>query len=686
MSTILCLATSSPLRRSFDYLPSLDFNAEDLAKLQPGMRLRVPFGSREVIGIFLGCVAKTSIDPAKLKRVIKVIDNAPLLPESIFKLCVWASDYYHHALGDVLFSALPKLLRKGAEANIAANLPRRKKKNDENTNLDTNIDENIEPEPIWELNAAQQDAITSIIAHQNLEKVFLLDGVTGSGKTEVYLRAIAAVLQAGKQALILIPEISLTPQTLARFQRRFAKRKIVVFHSRLNDRERLLAWLLAREGGADIVIGTRSALFTPLAHPGIIILDEEHDLSFKQQSGLRYSARDLAVVRSKLEKTPLVLGSATPSLESLANVERGRYVHLSLPNRVGNALPPQFKIIDMCKKRLKSGLSPEVILAIEQHLAKAGQVLIFVNRRGYAPSLLCHQCGWVASCEQCDVRLTLHQKEQYLRCHHCDTKTQVPKSCPKCSCQELMPCGYGTERLETGVQKLFPNVIVARIDSDTTRKKGSLQEALANVHSGDSRILIGTQILTKGHHFPDVTLVVILNADGGLFSADFRASEYLAQLITQVAGRAGRETKPGMVYIQTHHPDHPLLFNLLRDGYGGFAKIALEERCQAAFPPYAHLALLRAEGKNRDEVYKFLEMLRDYGIRFIDKDKTVELLGPVAAVVERKAANYCAQLLLQSSERQGLHRLIHVLIAYAEKLPAAKRVKWVLEVDPMEVV
>ena len=684
MSTILRLAINSPLRRSFDYLPPLNFSAEDLVKLQPGMRLRVPFGSREVIGIFLECVAKTSIDPAKLKRVIKVIDNAPLLPESIFKLCVWASDYYHHALGDVLFSALPKLLREGAEADIVANLSRRKKKNADNVILDTSVDQNIEPEPIWELNAGQENAVTTIIANQNLEKVFLLDGVTGSGKTEVYLRAIAAVLQSGKQALVLIPEISLTPQTLARFQSRFAQQKIVVFHSRLNDRERLLAWLLARDGGADIVIGTRSALFTPLARPGIIVLDEEHDLSFKQQSGLRYSARDLAVVRSKLEKIPLVLGSATPSLESLANVERERYVHLSLPNRVGNALPPQFKLIDMRKKRLKSGLSPEVILAIEQHLAKAGQVLIFVNRRGYAPSLLCHQCGWVASCEQCDVRLTLHQKEQYLRCHHCDTKTSVPRSCPKCGCQELMPCGYGTERLETGVQKLFPHVAVARIDSDTTRKKGSLQKALDNVHSGDSRILIGTQILTKGHHFPDVTLVVILNADGGLFSADFRASEYLAQLITQVAGRAGRETKPGMVYIQTHHPDHPLLFNLLSDGYGGFAQIALEERRQATFPPYAHLALLRVEGKNRDEVYKFLEILRDYGIRF--GDKTVKLLGPVAAVVERKAANYCAQLLLQSNERQRLHHLINILIAYAEKLPAVKRVKWVLEVDPVEVV
>ena len=662
---IFRIAINSPLRRNFDYLPPENF---DCSKLKRGVRVRVPFGKREIIGFFLECDTKSQVEFAKLKHVIEIIDLESVFTESIFDLCVWASNYYHHPLGEVLFSALPKALREGKEIK-PQDFKDLKLAGKEKHDLALNTD--------------QKDAVNKIISIIDKASTFLLDGITGSGKTEVYLRVISEVIKKNKQALVLVPEINLTPQTLTRFKARFPKENIVLFHSRMTDRERFLVWQDTRLGLASIIIGTRSALFTSLLNPGVIVLDEEHDLSFKQQAGFRYSARDLAVVRSKLENIPLILGSATPSLESYQNALTGRYIHLSLKERVGGATHPEFSLIDLRKTRLRSGLTETVISSIQNCLDKNEQVLIFINRRGYSPSLICHHCGFAACCTKCDVKLTLHQKEGVLRCHHCGSSYKILTTCPKCGGQDMLPSGFGTERLETGLTKLFPGINLIRVDSDSTRKKGSMDKILEEIVTGESKILIGTQMLTKGHHFPDVTLVVIVNADSGLYSSDFRASEYLSQLIIQVAGRAGRALKPGKILIQTHNPEHHLLQNLIRDGYPGFVTSVLEERKEAFLPPFGYIALIRSEGKTRTLVHDFLGLLRDYGISL--KIPNIHLLGPIPATIERKRNNYNAELLIQSSDRVALHKLLPSLLNFIEKSPLTKRIKWSLDVDPVEV-
>lgn len=661
---ILRIAIASPLRKNFDYLPPLEIDPD---ALKEGARVLVPFGTRKEIGILVGKSAKSEVEPAKLKRILKVIDQEPLLSESMMSLCFFASEYYHHPLGDVLLSAMPKLLREGRMPESVS------------FELKNSICDNA---PALELNAAQKQAITAISENLDEHKIFLLDGVTGSGKTEVYLRIIEKVIANGKQALVLVPEIGLTPQTVARFSARFPKCDIAVLHSKLTDKTRLNAWWQARQGIASIVIGTRSALFTPLACPGVIVLDEEHDLSFKQQAGFRYSARDLATMRSKLEKIPLILGSATPSFESLNNALQKRYSKLDLPDRVGSSSLPKFHLIDIRKQRLKGGLSLSVIQTMERHLSQGGQVLLFINRRGYAPSLICHHCGWTAGCEKCDANLTLHQNPAMLCCHHCGSINKIPAKCPNCQNQDLIASGLGSERIEIALKKLFPTFKVSRIDSDTTRRKGTLEKALQEVMEGDAKILVGTQMLTKGHHFPEVTMVVIVNADSGLFSANFRASEHLAQLITQVAGRAGRAQKPGEVYIQTHNPDHPLLQKLIHDGYQGFSKACLKERKEAQLPPFVYSAIFRAESKNKELAHEFLQKIKTHGRAIINED--VRILGPVAAIIERKANRYHAQVLVHSKNRIDLHNTIKGLIEYAEKLPLAKRLKWSIDIDPIE--
>jgi len=685
--SILRIAIDTPLRRVFDYLPPIDFPKDELVNLKVGTRIHVPFGARKVVGILLEVRDNTDVPINKLKAAFCFLDSETVFSKPVLDLCLFASQYYHHSLGEVLFTALPALLRDSTVSLQSDCLQIKKKKINYAEDL-LEGDFVVSPKDIVEkapkLTLEQEGAISAILNSGAKHKVFLLDGVTGSGKTEVYLQVIAKKIAEGRQVLVLVPEINLTPQTLHRFEVRFPEKKIVVLHSRLTDKARLLAWQAARFGLADIVIGTRSSLFTNFKNLGLIVLDEEHDLSFKQQSGLRYSARDLAVMRSKLEDIPLILGSATPSLESIANTMRGRYERLLLPKRVGEALQPVFNLVDIRKQRLKSGLSPAVIQAMEKRFAKKEQILLFVNRRGYAPSLICHHCGFVAKCDRCDVKLTLHHKPEQLSCHHCAKNYPVPKVCPSCGSSELSPCGIGTERLELGLKKLFPYANVVRIDSDTTRKKGSMEQILTDVNSGESQVLIGTQMLTKGHHFPDVTMVVIVNADSGLFSADFRASEYLAQLITQVSGRAGRASKPGEVYLQTHHPDHPLLLRLITEGYVGFSKAALEEREETVLAPFSHLALWRAESKDRDLLYKFLNALREAGAKF--SEKKLEVLGPVAAVIERKIGLYHAQILFQTQDRSLLHKTLTALIHYADTLRLGQKVKWNLDVDPVETL
>ncbi|MCK5640042.1 MAG: primosomal protein N', partial [Gammaproteobacteria bacterium] len=507
-------------------------------------------------------------------------------------------------------------------------------------------------------------------------------GVTGSGKTEVYLRIIEEVLASGRQALVLVPEIGLTPQLVQRFQQRFPV-PIALLHSGLNDTERLNAWLMARDGSAPIVIGTRSAVFTPLCKPGVIIVDEEHDASYKQHDGFRYSARDLAVMRGHLVQVPVLLGSATPSMESLHNTRSVRYGLLELSKRAGAASQPSIRLLDIRSQPMDEGLSDNLLQVMRRHLQQNGQILLFLNRRGYAPVLMCHDCGWVGKCQRCDAHLTLYAGQRRMRCHHCASERPVFSECPECKSHELHPVGQGTERVEQALQRNFPDTEIARIDRDSTRRKGSMEAMLERIHEGKTRILVGTQMLAKGHHFPGVTLVAILDCDQGLFSVDFRASERMAQLITQVAGRAGRAEKSGEVLIQTHHPEHPLLQCLIQQGYQGFSKAILAERQAAELPPFSHMALLRAEAVAADAAMTFLCEARDLAQAIDVSD--VDILGPVPAPMERRAGRFRAQLLLQATQRQDLQNLLSPWIQQLEGLKAGRKVRWSLDVDPYEM-
>jgi len=637
LSFFLVVAIPAPFWRYFDYLAPKTVCKQDI---QPGMRVKVPFGKRHLIGFVVDLKDHTEIAADKIKSVIEVVDRTPVLTASLLKLTQWASEYYQYPLGEVITAALPSLLCHGKPAVLkkepawqltAAGWALESKAwkraslqqqcwqylRDEAIPLSTDclkqlnfgattrralaqkglieaceILASIKPlattvvDAPLTLNTEQLAAYQSIIGHLTTFNVFLLEGVTGSGKTEVYLQTIAEVLKLERQVLVLVPEIGLTPQTVARFKRRFAV-EIAVLHSNLSDNERLQTWLKAKQGAVPIIIGTRSALFTPLPHLGLIILDEEHDGSFKQQEGFRYSARDLAIVRARLENIPVLLGSATPSLESYYNARQGRYQHLVLKQRAGAAHLPQIELIDLRKQSLVQGIAPALLKAIKECLAKNEQVLLFLNRRGFAPVLRCQECGWIAGCKRCDARLTLHARDKRLHCHHCDTSLALIKQCPLCQCPHLYPLGMGTQRVEQVLQETFTDTKIIRLDRDSVRRKGELETALQGIHEGGAKILLGTQMLAKGHHFPEVTLVGILDMDSGFFSADFRAPERMSQLLFQVAGRAGRAEKRGKVLIQTYHPTHPLLNFILKQDYSAFADYILIEREQTAWPPFA---------------------------------------------------------------------------------------------------
>uniref|UniRef100_A0A7C1X9J5 Replication restart protein PriA n=1 Tax=Pseudomonas graminis TaxID=158627 RepID=A0A7C1X9J5_9PSED len=734
---ILRLALPSPLRRLFDYLAPAGVPR---SALQPGMRLRVPFGRREMIGVLVEVVDHSEVPADKLKPAIAVLDADVPLPPALFKLCLWTAQYYQHSLGDTFSWALPVLLRQGEPAEARqerfwqaapdasiddpriARAPKQKEAlrtlaqhphgvahqllsklmlNRDSLNLllakglvtvevrghgPVERHEHWLAQPELPLNTEQRAAFEAIRSGFGSFHASLLAGVTGSGKTEVYLQLIRETLEAGKQALVLIPEINLGPQTLARFEQRFNAR-IALLHSAVNDRDRLDAWLAARDGEADIIIGTRSALFTPMKNPGLIIIDEEHDGSYKQQEGLRYHARDLALVRAHQEDIPIVLGSATPSLESLHNAHTGRYALLRLNQRAGGAQQPRFLRLDVKSRPLDSGISGPMQQAIGQTLAAGQQVLVFLNRRGFAPTLLCHDCGWLSECPRCDARMTVHQRSGELRCHHCGHVERVPRNCPACGKVDLRPVGAGTERAEERLAILFPDYPVLRVDRDSTSRKDAMNQLFATIQKGQPCILVGTQMLAKGHHFPRVTLVSILDADGGLFSGDFRASERMAQLIVQVAGRAGRAEEPGRVIIQTHLADHPLLIQLTEQGYFAFAEQALSERRAAGLPPFSHLALLRAEAHKPGQAEGFLDEACTEAERLL-KDMAlggIELLGPVPAPMERRAGRYRAQLLVQANARAPLHKLLATWLLTLENMPSGRQVRWSLDVDPVDL-
>jgi primosomal protein N' (replication factor Y) len=735
---ILRVALDTPLRRIFDYLP---LNGQSAAP-PLGVRVSVPFGRRRLIGVLVAIAAESTIAAAKLRSIHEIVDSAPIFDAATFELLKWAADYYHHPIGEVFAAALPASLRSGQAAIKATDYwsltdlgreqlaqpgaARAPKQRALLAWLDAegrasaaqvaqtfrpahlrvlaqrgwiiahaapsaaapaegppgeSAPEAFAPSEELTLSGAQAEAVKAIIGTLSKFAVHLLYGVTGSGKTEVYMRAISAAIAADGQALVLVPEIALTPQLLERFQRRFGS-GVIALHSALTDAERRDAWRCAHSGVARIIIGTRSAVFSSLPRLALIVVDEEHDASYKQQEGFRYSARDLAVMRARGAGVPIVLGSATPSLETLENAATGRYVKHWLPHRPGAAQDARMSLIDLRRNASDQGLSTPAVSAIAAHLNAGGQVIVFLNRRGYAPSLFCNSCGWVAACERCDARMTLHRRAQQLRCHHCGAHGEIPAVCGRCR-QALLPIGQGTERVEETLARLFPDASLARLDRDTATARGSIQTVLERVHSGAARILIGTQMLTKGHHFPDVSLVVILNADQGLFASDFRATERLAQTIIQVAGRAGRAARAGEVLIQTEYPEHPLLTRLISEGYESFAASALEERREAHWPPFSRLAMLRAEAKERSKLADFLQTAAERGLHL--HEAGIKILGPASALLARRADYFRAHLLIETATRAELQRYLARWLPLIEDLPGAQAMRWSIDVDPLEI-
>lgn len=673
--TILHVALDKPLRHCFDYLLPADMRENQ--KLLPGMRLLVPFGRKHEVGILLKVDEHPCFPIDKLKSAIAILDEEPFFSEEMMTLYEKASQYYHFPIGEIVLGTMPVLFR--TEQKKTQRKSKKSESDHEKTSPQKTYQEMQANMPT--LNAEQSTAVQAVINSSGFQ-TFLLEGVTGSGKTEVYMQVISHYLAQGKQALVLVPEIGLTPQTIARFESRFPY-PIVNLHSRLTDKERQNAWLSAKKGEAKIVIGTRSAIFTPIAHLGVIVMDEEHDHSFKQQSGFRYSARDLIVWRGYIQEIPVLLGTATPSLESLHNAKTGRFQWLHLPERAGNASHPSFHLIDLRNQPLEEGLSSQLLHVMDQHLTQGNQVLLFLNRRGFAPTLMCHSCGWSAACKRCDAKLTVHQQPVRLMCHHCNAIYKIPPSCEQCQNAPLILFGFGTQRLEEALQKHFPNTPIIRIDRDSVRHKGALETKLKEVQNGERQILIGTQMLAKGHHFPNVTLVGIINSDAGFYSSDFRSSEQMGQLIMQVAGRAGRAEKPGQVYIQTHHPQHPLLQSLIQDGYREFAEHLLQERNEAKWPPFSTLALLRAEATSQNEPMRFLNQASDLAKK--STNGLIQILGPIPSPMERKAGHFRALLLFQAPQRPVLQRWLPVYVKALEKMKLGKYVRWSLDVDPLEI-
>jgi len=729
---ILRVAIATPLRCLFDYLPDA---ASNLKNLQPGLRVSVSFGRRkDITGIVVSISNQSDHPQHKLKKINHVIDEHPVFNHKHLRLLKWASDYYHYPIGEVIFSALPSSLRKnnsitkynekiwcltekGAafETKLIKQAPkqsqllnylqqRRSPANESEINsiysrskpsllsleekglirrstedvTDGIIKINRSP---FTLNKDQQSATKEVLESIDNASIFLLDGLTGSGKTEVYMTLMESVIRAGKQCLILLPEIGLTPQQIQRFKDRFEV-NIAIQHSGLSETERTQYWLAARSGKAKIVIGTRSAIWTPLANPGLYIIDEEHDLSYKQQDGFRYSARDMLITRANRDKVPAILGSATPSLETLYNVKKDRYKHLILSTRAANAKPPTYRLLDIRGKKMHGPLSQTLVDEITEHLNNKNQILLFLNRRGYAVHLFCHSCGWKAECTRCELPYTYHKNINRLVCHHCGVTKRHIEQCPDCN-EPLLLMGHGTERIEEVLTTLFPQATISRIDRDTTRKKNAMHDYLERIQSGEIDIMIGTQMLAKGHHFPNVTLTGIVDADRGLFSTDFRASERLAQLFMQVSGRTGRGVKEGTVVVQTYHPEHPLFEQLIKHGYNYFCNSLLQDRNHSSLPPYSHMVFLRTEAHNANDAKHFIN---DAAMQLnqLTNNKLL-LFGPIPALIEKRSGRYRYQLIIQSQSRKALHTYLDRWLDKIESSKSAKKVRWSLDVDPQDM-
>lgn len=715
---ILKIAIDCPLRQVFDYLAP-----DKMQPLQPGMRVRVSFGRRKLTGMIDTLCDHSDYARNKLKFAEDLLDEKPLLGENLLNLLRFSADYYQAPLGELIFNTLPKALRQGEhfsdliqtyKIQLIQNIKLTKaqqaladyiEENPGKSWLDyqlqgfsprsfealkkLNLLENVHAQPVntlcsqtnhLTLNAEQLAAVTQIEKSCGFQ-VFLLNGVTGSGKTEIYLQIISQVLKKNKQALVLVPEINLTPQTIQRFKARFAV-PIYPLHSALNELEKLNAWLKAKTSEAAIIIGTRSAVFAPLENLGVIVIDEEHDLSFKQQTGIKYHARDVAIMRAKLNQIPIILGSATPSLDSLFKVNQGKFQEIKLTRRAAAVALPNWQVIDLRGKKLKAGLSDELIGKIQSQLLSGHQVILFLNRRGMARSFLCHLCGYIAHCKRCDAHLTLHETPKRLICHHCGSQQIIYQHCPECQSQAIFSLGVGTERVELALKTLFPEYKTLRIDRDTSRSKKALETNLNSILNFDAQILIGTQMLAKGHHFPRVSLVALIDVDSSLYCGEFHASERLAQLITQVAGRAGREM-PGEVILQTHHPEHHLLRILLENNYQHAADFILTERELTQLPPFTYLILWRAESHDKSNAEQFLNHITRLAKN--NKPASIKLFGPMPAMMEKRLGKYRMQLILQAQNRKILHDFNQTLLSQAQTLKIAKKCRWSVDVDPQEV-
>jgi primosomal protein N' (replication factor Y) len=729
--TTVRVALDVPLRRTFDY------GTGAAGDLKVGERVLVPFGKRHLVGVVVELGASCDIPRDRLKDVSRVLRDAPPLTDEDLQLIRFASDYYHYPLGQAIMSALPQRLKRvappssrdsgrelrysitedGLRAGVDA-LPLRasaKRKllaalqegsagirelralsatasaamKDFVARGWVRVSSAVEEEPAHVparpsndtvLRSAQTRAVETIARRLGGFYAALLLGVTGSGKTEVYLRLAEQVVSGGGQVLMLVPEIALTPQLEGLVRARFPHAPVVTLHSGLNETERVRNWLAAQAGRARLLLGTRLAVFTPLPRLGLIVVDEEHDTSFKQTDGFCYSARDLAVARARQRGIAVVLGSATPSLETYHNACTGRYELIELPERI-NARPPRIECITVTAAQAHQGLSPRLLEALGQHLRRGEQSLVFINRRGYAPVLMCHACGWLSGCHRCSAQLVLHMRDRALHCHHCGHRAGVPAACPQCGNPALAPLGQGTQRVEEMLVREFPAARVLRIDRDSTRRKHAWPEMRERIRAREVDILVGTQILAKGHDFPHLGLVCVLNADAMLYSSDFRASERLYALLTQVAGRAGRGESQGQVLIQTEFPNHPVYVALREQDMHGFANQLLSERGTSGFPPYVHQALLRAEAPKLETALEFLEGARRTGQEMAED---VEIFDVVPATMVRLAGRERAQLLVQAASRASLHRFLHVWSgALSEAKSAAAR--WTLEVDPLEL-
>jgi primosomal protein N' (replication factor Y) (superfamily II helicase) len=734
---ILQVAVPAPLDGTLDYLIPAALTQTELT---PGMRVRVPLGRRQVVGILLSRSHHSTCAKSRLKPISECLDQQPLLPESVLNLLLWASRYYRHPIGQVLLDTLPRYLSQGKTTsppppeywvvtpegrqalgqNSLRRAPQQAKlltlieQSDGNNSsrelshlipgasqllkklqskslatpkqkaLPTHTDIIINPAK-FALNDEQKKASLAVIQKLHQFCPFLLAGITGSGKTEVYLEVIEAVVRQKKQALILVPEIALTQQTLERFQQRFHN-QVVLLHSALSDTQRYVSWLKIRNHEVSVILGTRSAVFVPMVKPGLIIVDEEHDTSYKQQNGFHYSARDCAIMRAHLEKIPIILGSATPSMESFHNSQQSRYQYLTLTQRAGKGTPPHIHLIDLGRENVEKGLSRSLMSAIKQTLSANQQALIFLNRRGFSPVLMCHSCQWIATCKHCDSHITYHQPSKtaaYLHCHHCDAKHSVEVLCPQCKQPQIKPVGQGTEQLEDSLQKAFPDHKIIRLDRDSIQKKGSLEKKLTQIREGGAQILIGTQLLSKGHDFADITLVGVIDCDQSLFSTDFRATERLLQLITQVSGRAGRHQHPGQVMIQTAQPQHPLLQQWQTSGYLSCLNTLIQEREYALLPPFSSMALLRADSSQPPAQQQFLQQAITIAQQL--KHPNIEWYGPVAALMERRGGRFRAQLLLQSPDKKSLQSFLDRFHPQLNTLKVPRHLRWSLDIDPQDI-